>query len=90
MNVFKSKINELEIPEEESNRLLIELMKGATEYFQKNHGKKDIDELIRNITSKGGTTEAGLNYFKENDLSPLFGNVIIATQKRSKEINETK
>ncbi|MFA5986443.1 MAG: pyrroline-5-carboxylate reductase dimerization domain-containing protein [Parcubacteria group bacterium] len=87
LQTLKNKISELGISDQEANDLLIELIIGTTTYFQKNCTKKSIDDLIKNVTSKGGTTEAGLNYIKKNNLNKLFENVIIEAQKKSKEMN---
>ena len=86
MQVLKNKIGELGVSELQGNDLLIELILGTLSYFNGNRAQKSMEDLIKEITSKGGTTEAGLNYLKENNLSQLFENIIIAAKDRSKEI----
>lgn len=58
-------------------------MIGTTAYFQENYTKKDLAELIQNITSKGGTTEARLVYFKTNILGEQLKNVILSAKNKS-------
>ena len=76
-------MNKLDISEETTDELLIELVMGTITYFQKNHAKTSIEDLIKNIASKGGTTEAGLNYLKKNKVDKLFENVIITAENKS-------
>ena len=45
-----------------------------------------IDDLIKKVASKKGTTEAGLKSFKKNKLLSSFDKGISAAVNRSKEI----
>lgn len=87
LKVFEDKINELKIKEIESIDLLLELTFGTLVYLKENKDQKSISKLIEKVTSKGGTTEAGLKSFKENNLNELLENIIVSAQKRSKEIS---
>ena len=88
LQALKNKISELGISDREANDLLIELIIGTITYFKENCTQKSIDNLIKDITSKGGTTEAGLNYLRKNNLDQLFEKVILEAQKKSKEIDK--
>lgn len=90
LDVQKMKIMELGFEESVVNSLLVGLMKGTTDYFRENCDSSSIDKLIGNIASKGGTTEAGLNYLRDNNIGKLFENVIDMAQKRSVEIGVAK
>ncbi len=90
LDIQKLKIMELGINENEANNLLVGLLAGTTDYYRENCNFSSIDELINNIASKGGTTEAGLNYLIDNNIGKLFDNVINMAQKRSLEIGVTK
>ena len=46
-----------------------------------------IEDLIKNITSKGGTTQAGLEYFQSHDIGKHFEGVLDAARNRSKELS---
>ena len=47
----------------------------------------DFNDLIKQVASKKGTTEAGLNTFKKNKLNKLFEEGIESAIKRSREIS---
>jgi pyrroline-5-carboxylate reductase len=46
----------------------------------------DLDELIKGVASKGGTTEAALNYFNANNLDKILINGIKSAENRGKEL----
>ena len=48
----------------------------------------DLDEAIDLIASKKGTTEAGINSLKDNNVLQLFEKGIISAMKRSKDISD--
>jgi pyrroline-5-carboxylate reductase len=81
-------MRDLDISDSISDTLLLELLSGTTTYFKESYHEKSIEDLISNVTSKGGTTEAGLKYFKDNHLDSLLGNVIQKAKKRSEEMGE--
>ena len=83
---LKNKIRGLNISDKEANELLAELVAGTLTYFQENHARNSIEDLIKAITSKGGTTEAGLAFFKDKNLDKLIGDVILAAEKRSEKM----
>jgi pyrroline-5-carboxylate reductase len=85
---FKNKISELGISEEMQNELLEELVLGTIAYFSANQKEKNINEMIEKITSRGGTTEAGLKSFKENNLGKLLEEVIVSAEKKSQELGK--
>lgn len=86
IQIFKDKMREFNLPGELSDELLLMLTQGTVSYFAENQEKYSIEELIRNITSKGGTTQAGLDYFREHHLGPLFEGVLEAAKNRSAEM----
>ncbi len=46
----------------------------------------DFGTLRKKVTSKGGTTEAALNFFEENNLSEIFQEGMQAAKKRAEEL----
>ncbi|MFH0891382.1 MAG: pyrroline-5-carboxylate reductase dimerization domain-containing protein [Candidatus Falkowbacteria bacterium] len=86
MRVFGNKINELGIAKNDVNSLLADLVAGTLIHFQENQSEKSIADLINGIASKGGTTEAGLAYFKKKNLDKLLAGVITAAKNRSIKI----
>jgi pyrroline-5-carboxylate reductase len=70
------------------DELLLELTQGTTLYFAQNQKDYSIEELIRNITSKGGTTQAGLEYFRNQQIGKHFEGVLDAARRRSEEMRK--
>ena len=87
LNVFKWKTGELGVSEATANELLIQLGRGTMSYFE-DDSKRNIPELISRIASKGGTTEAGLNYFRDHKIGDLMTEVIEAAKRRSEELSQ--
>lgn len=86
---MKDKIREFKnISQADANLLLLQLLKGTLSYLE-SYKEKDIKELIQNIASKGGTTEAGLLFFHKNNLDSLFQNVFSEAEKRSIELSNS-
>ena len=44
-------------------------------------------QMIKEVASKGGTTEAALKVFNENSLKEIVENGIFAAENRAKELN---
>lgn len=65
-------------------KIIANLMKGVGSSIE-NDG--DLDNLIRAVASKKGTTEAGLKSLKSNNLNQIFEKGLNAAIKRSKEIS---
>ena len=66
------------------NKVMSNLMKGVGMSIEKD---TNLDNLIKAVASKKGTTEAGLKSFKLNKLSNRFEKGLNAAIKRSKEIS---
>ncbi|MDB4096597.1 hypothetical protein N9542_01010, partial [Methylophilaceae bacterium] len=50
---------------------------------------QNLKEQISKVSSKGGTTEAALKVFEEENLSLIFNRAIEAAHARSKEISQS-
>ncbi len=87
IQIFKEKMQEFSLPGQLLDELLLELTRGTTRYFTENQQAHSIEELIRNITSKGGTTQAGLEHFKSHEIGKHFEGVLDAARKRSEEMS---
>ncbi len=88
IKAFKNKIQEFDLPSSQLEELLLELTRGTTLYFMQNQKNHSVEELIKNITSKGGTTEAGLEYFHTHNIDKLLEEVLDAARNRSKELSK--
>ena len=86
MKAFRKQITKLDTNEETTNNLLYKLFEGSITHFNKNKDDQKITKMIANITSKGGTTEAGLNIYKEQKIEENLENVMIAAAERSKNM----
>ncbi|MCE5204689.1 MAG: NAD(P)-binding domain-containing protein [Porphyromonadaceae bacterium] len=87
IQIFKEKMQEFNLPGPLLDELLLELTQGTTLYFAQNQKNYSIEELIRNITSKGGTTQAGLEYFRNHQIGKHFEGVLDAARNRSEEMS---
>lgn len=70
--------------EEESKTIALQTMKGS--YCLAINSDESIESLRKNITSKGGTTESALNYFRKNNLNEIWKGGIKSAYKRAKEL----
>ncbi len=77
---------EMGIDENVSKLLVKQTMFGS--YHLMNNSEKSLDELIKDVTSKGGTTEAALKTFEENQLKEALQKGIYAAEKRATELNK--
>lgn len=64
-------------------------VEGTLDYYKQNDSQK-ITELVKNITSKGGTTEAGLKIFHQNKIGESMGEVFQVATNRSIELGSQK
>jgi pyrroline-5-carboxylate reductase len=53
-----------------------------------NNATRSLDELIKVVASKGGTTEAAFNVFNEKQVGEHLAEGIIGAEKRAKELSE--
>lgn len=88
IQIFKDKMREFDLPGNVLDELLLGLTQGTTLYFSENQSKYSIEELIQNITSKGGTTQAGLDYFRQHEIGKHFEGVLDAAKNRSEEMSK--
>jgi pyrroline-5-carboxylate reductase len=53
-----------------------------------NNAEKSLDDLIKAVASKGGTTEAALAQFEAGNLAQTLKNGILAAENRAKELSK--
>ncbi|MEA5128635.1 MAG: pyrroline-5-carboxylate reductase dimerization domain-containing protein [Proteiniphilum sp.] len=87
IQIFKEKMQEFNLPGALLDELLLELTQGTTLYFSQNQKSYSIEQLIQNITSKGGTTQAGLDYFRTHEIGKHFEGILDAAKNRSEEMS---
>ncbi|MDR2090751.1 MAG: pyrroline-5-carboxylate reductase [Clostridiales bacterium] len=70
----------------EAKKLTVSVFKGAAELAERS--EKSLDELIKNVASKGGTTEAALKIFAERGVADGIREGVFAAAERSKELGK--
>ena len=76
---------EMGIDENLSKLFVKQTMLGA--YHLINNSDKSLEDLIKDVASKGGTTEAALKTFNDKDLKQILKEGILNAEKRAKELN---
>lgn len=82
-SVFNKKIKE--ISNKNSNELLLSLVQGTVKYLESD---QDTEKLINKIACKGGTTEAGLKTFENENITNKIYSVIETAKNKSKDISK--
>ena len=77
---------EMGIEENLSKLFVKQTMLGA--YHLINNSEKSLNDLIIDVASKGGTTEAALKSFGESELKKSIQKGILAAESRSKELSK--
>ncbi len=77
---------EMGIDENLSKLFVKQTMLGA--YHLINNSDKSLEELIKDVASKGGTTEAALKTFEENELKSILKKGILSAENRARELNK--
>ena len=77
---------EMGIEENLAKLFVKQTMLGA--YHLINNSDKNLEELIKDVASKGGTTEAALKTFEENDLKDILRRGVLAAENRSRKLSE--
>ena len=72
------------LPKELACDMAVQTMLGTARLLQES-GMSPQD-LMKQVTSKGGTTEAGLAVFHNSDLAAILGNTIRTATRRSREL----
>ena len=72
--------------ESQSELLVWQTFMGAMHLHNKN--KISCEEWIKRVSSKGGTTEAAVKVFRQNEVKKAIGNGIFAALKRSEELGK--
>jgi pyrroline-5-carboxylate reductase len=81
INCFKEISKRSKIKEKDSINLLLKLLEGTTEVLKKY--PKDLDLLIKKVTSKGGTTEEAMKVLKNKKI--IFNRFDMALKNATKK-----
>ena len=66
---------------------VIELFKNVLET---NCSSKMLNDFVSSISSKKGTTQAGINYIKSQNIEKIIYTTLLIAYKRAKEIDSEK
>jgi pyrroline-5-carboxylate reductase len=71
---------------EEAKKMTVSVFKGAAELA--GTSERSLEALIKNVASKGGTTEAALKVFSEKNIASGIAEGVAAAAERSKELGK--
>ena len=74
------------VPFDVCKRLLVQSIIGSAKMIESS--EKDIDALISDVCSKGGTTLAGLKEFEDNNLLEIIDKCAVSCRNRSEELGK--
>ncbi len=74
------------VPYDVAKKLLVQSIIGSAKMIE--NSNRDIDELISDVCSKGGTTLAGLKAFEEDNLLKTIDKCAVYCAERSKELGK--
>jgi pyrroline-5-carboxylate reductase len=73
-----------DISYQDARKMTVQMLYGSSKMLLDDN--LDINDLITSVTSKGGTTEAGLKEFENGEFANLLQKVVDAAKNRSKEL----
>ena len=87
VNIFVKASKKLAKPYNINEKEVIELFKNV---IDTNKSSKMLDEFVSSISSKKGTTQAGVNYIKSQNIEKIIYTTLQKAYKRAKEIDSEK
>lgn len=82
---LSKKAEEYGFSKEQARAIVSETLKGASALLERENG--DAAKLVSAITSKGGTTQAALNAFRDGSIDHHFSKGVDAAKKRAEELS---
>lgn len=82
---FIDSAKSLGIKEKDAKKMVLQTLRGSLAMLEEN---TDINLLIKNVTSKGGTTEAALKVFDKKNISKTWQQAVESAYKRAKELSK--
>jgi len=84
-NVMIETASELGLKRKDAEQLVMKTLSGSARFLMQEN--TDPLDLIRKVASKGGTTEAALSVFDENNLPTIINKAMIKARDRSEELS---
>ncbi|MFA6000134.1 MAG: pyrroline-5-carboxylate reductase [Candidatus Paceibacterota bacterium] len=85
LSVFVNSAQELGFKKEEAHRMVLQTLRGVNALSNKDTNFK---ELISQIASKGGTTEAALKIFNASKLDKIWAKAVLNAYKRAEQLSK--
>jgi pyrroline-5-carboxylate reductase len=86
MEAMQQAAEELGLPSETARLLTLQTALGAARMAIESG--KPLDELRKNVTSPGGTTEKAIAIFEENNIREIYHRALTGAKQRSEELAE--
>lgn len=86
MDIFYQRAVEAGFSKNQAKKITVQIFEGSSELAKVS--EKSFCRLLDCVASKGGTTEAGINYFKRHKLGEKFERGIDFAAKRAKKISK--
>ena len=83
---FNKTFQKFGFSKDESNRLVSELFYGTAITCKQD--KRDFDEIKKSVVSKGGTTEAALKIFNNDDFEKIIMKAVNQAATRAQELDK--
>ncbi len=87
VNIFVKASKKLAKPHNMNEKEVIELFKNVLET---NYSSKMLNDFVSSISSNKGTTQAGVNYIKSQNIEKIIYTTFLKAYKRAKEIDSEK
>ena len=87
VNIFVKASKKLANPYNINEKYVIELFKNV---LKTNYTSESLDAFVSSISSKKGTTQAGINYLKSQKIDKIIYTTLYKAYKRAKEIDSEK
>ena len=85
LSIFIDSAQELGFKKEEAHRMVLQTLRGVNALSKKD---TDFRELVKQIASKGGTTEAALKVFNSSKLGKIWAKAVLNTYKRAEQLSK--
>ena len=88
IDAMEKAANKLGLNKNLNKKIIFQTFLGSLKLMKQSN--KEASELASQIAIKGGTTEAGLNIMKKNNINKIFSNVILTAYKRANFLGKKK
>lgn len=87
LSIFKDAAKKLGFKEKEAHLMVRQVLRGVNALVDET---TDFDEMILQVASKGGTTEAALKVFASSNIKKIWAKAVEASHQRARELSQQK